>query len=161
MHGEKGPDPARGSSHSPGTVELVLLNPSGYPGVSRRELRPWLLRLLAEVAPEYDSLAVNFISDRSMRRMNFEYRGKDRTTDVLSFPGEETLEGSHLGDVVVSVPTARRQAAEAGREMSLEIRRLVLHGVLHCLGYDHEMDDGEMNRLERRLRRRWLREDGA
>jgi probable rRNA maturation factor len=58
---------------------------------------------------------------------------------------------------VVSVPTARRQAQAAGHEVAHELRVLLLHGVLHCLGFDHETDDGTMERLERRLRRKWLR----
>ena len=144
-----------------GSVDLVLLNRAGYRDVSRRRLRPWLERLLFELASDYDSLTVNFVSDRAMRRINHEFRQIDRTTDVLSFAGEATPEGAHLGDIVVSVPTARRQATEAGDDIDVEIRRLVLHGVLHCLGYDHETDDGEMQRFERRLRRRWLQEGGV
>ena len=81
----------------------------------------------------------------------------DAATDVLSFPGGATPEGRHLGDMVVAVPTARRQAAAAGHPVERELRSLLLHGVLHCLGHDHETDDGDMERLERRLRRRWSR----
>ena len=91
-----------------------------------------------------------------MRRLNRTYRGKDAPTDVLSFPGQETPEGPHLGDVVIAVPVARRQAEAAGHSSERELRVLLLHGVLHCLGYDHETDDGTMERLERRLRRRWV-----
>jgi probable rRNA maturation factor len=91
-----------------------------------------------------------------MRRLNRELRGKDKTTDVLSFPGGVTPEGYHLGDIVISLPQARRQAEEAGHSLGRELRILLLHGVLHCLGHDHETDDGTMNRLERRLRRRWI-----
>ncbi len=97
------------------------------------------------------SLGVRFAGDRAMRRANREFRGKDQTTDVLSFPGD----GAHLGDILISVPQARRQAA-AGRDPAREIQVLLLHGVLHCLGHDHEVDGGEMERLERRLRRRWI-----
>ncbi|HJX27826.1 MAG TPA: rRNA maturation RNase YbeY, partial [Thermoanaerobaculia bacterium] len=98
---------------------------------------------------------VRFCGDREMRRVNRQFRGKDKATDVLSFPGEE----GHLGDILISVPTARRQALEAGHPAERELMVLLLHGVLHCLGYDHETDQGEMERLERRLRRRWIRED--
>jgi probable rRNA maturation factor len=90
-----------------------------------------------------------------MRRANRTWRGKDKTTDVLSFPGEE----GHLGDILISVPEARRQTAAAGHPVERELKVLLLHGVLHCLGYDHEADQGEMERLERRLRRKWLRRD--
>lgn len=109
------------------------------------------------------SFGVRFAGDRAMRRANRQFRGKDQTTDVLSFPGPGAGgagagggAGGHLGDVLISVPQARRQAAAAGRGAEREIRVLLLHGVLHCLGYDHEADGGEMERLERRLRRRWL-----
>jgi probable rRNA maturation factor len=93
-----------------------------------------------------------------MRRLNRDFRGKDASTDVLSFPGSVGGEGRHLGDVAIAVPTARRQAAAAGHDTERELRLLLLHGVLHCLGHDHETDGGEMERLERRLRRRWLEE---
>jgi probable rRNA maturation factor len=91
-----------------------------------------------------------------MRTLNREHRGKDKTTDVLSFPGGGTPEGYHLGDIVISLPQAQRQAEVAGHSLDRELRVLLLHGVLHCLGHDHETDGGEMDRLERRLRRRWL-----
>jgi probable rRNA maturation factor len=94
-----------------------------------------------------------------MRRVNRGFRGIDRTTDVLSFPGESGEEGAHLGDILVSVPQARRQAAAAGQPVEREIKTLLLHGLLHCLGHDHETDGGEMERLEKRLRRTWV--DGA
>ena len=153
-------------------VDLALDNPCGYGDVRRRQLRPWLTELLGDLAPEAASFAVRFTSDREMRRLNNRFRGKDQPTDVLSFPGASFpgeraaatgsapggrhLEGGHLGDVVISVPTARRQALAAGHSAERELRLLLLHGVLHCLGYDHETDQGEMERLERRLRRRWL-----
>ncbi|MCB1056181.1 MAG: rRNA maturation RNase YbeY [Acidobacteria bacterium] len=137
---------------------MILQNPGRYPEARLRELRPWLGALLAKLAPEVVSFGVRFTSDRELRRLNHTYRGKDRSTDVLSFPGEEGPEGRHLGDVAISVPTARRQAAAAGHPTERELRILLLHGVLHCLGYDHETDDGAMERLERRLRRRWIEE---
>lgn len=84
--------------------------------------------------------------------------GKLGTTDVLSFPAAqdefEKLEGLRLGDVVISVEQAARQAAAHGLEFEEEVAQLILHGVLHLCGYDHETDGGEMNRLELRLRRR-------
>jgi probable rRNA maturation factor len=134
--------------------EIVLLNPNHYPESAARGLRPWLAGLLAALVPEAESFGARFVSDREMRRVNRDFRGKDKTTDVLSFPGEE----GHLGDVMISVPTARRQAAEAGHGVDRELKVLLLHGVLHCMGYDHETDQGEMERLERRLRRTWIRE---
>ena len=136
--------------------ELTLLDPARHPEVARAGLRSWLVSLLAEVAPGGGSFAVRFAGDPTLRRLNRDFRGQDRPTDVLSFPGETGPEGRHLGDVVISVAAARRQAAELGHAVERELRILTLHGLLHCLGHDHESDDGTMDRLERRLRRRWL-----
>ena len=103
-------------------------------------------------------VTVAFVSDRAMRELNRRWRGKRGTTDVLSFPSAqddfEKLEGFTLGDVVISVEQAARQAAEHGLEFDEEVAQLILHGLLHLCGYDHETDAGEMNRLELRLRRR-------
>lgn len=144
----------------PRPIDIALANPGGFAEAGARRLRPWLARLLAALAPEAASFGVRFTGDRAIRRLNRDFRGIDAATDVLSFPGGPTPEGRHLGDVVVSVPTARRQASERGEDPERELRALVLHGVLHCLGHDHERDDGEMERLERRLRRRWLTGEG-
>jgi probable rRNA maturation factor len=137
-------------------MEIVLQNPRRYREAAAGRVRPWLARVLAELAPGAASLGVRFTSDAEMRRLNARHRGQDRTTDVLSFPGGATADGRHLGDLVIAVPQARRQAREAGHGVSTELRSLLLHGILHCLGYDHETDRGEMRRRERRLRRRWL-----
>jgi probable rRNA maturation factor len=137
-------------------MELQVLNPNRYPEAAAAGLAAWLGNVLAELAPEHDTFTVRLAGDRTLRELNRSFRDKDKVTDVLSFPGDETPDGHHLGDVVISVPTARRQAAEAGHATERELRVLALHGVLHCLGHDHESDDGEMERLERKLRRRWL-----
>jgi probable rRNA maturation factor len=142
----------------PEGVELALVGAGRFPETAAARLRPWLSALMGALAPGWRSLGVRFTGDRAMRRLNRGFRGKDQTTDVLSFAGDATpasAEG-HLGDIVISVPAARRQAAAAGHTGEREIRVLLLHGVLHCVGYDHETDGGEMERLERRLRRRWL-----
>ncbi|HYO92338.1 MAG TPA: rRNA maturation RNase YbeY [Pyrinomonadaceae bacterium] len=112
-----------------------------------------------KVAPAKGAgVTVAFVSDRAMRELNRRWRGKRGTTDVLSFPSAqdefEKVEGPTLGDVVISVEQAARQAAEHGLEFDEEVAQLILHGVLHLCGYDHERDDGEMNRLELSLRRR-------
>jgi len=103
-------------------------------------------------------VTVAFVSDRAMRELNRLWRHKQGTTDVLSFPVEqdefEKAEGSSLGDVVISVEQAARQAKENGLTLDQEIAQLILHGLIHLCGYDHSTDDGEMNRLELRLRRR-------
>ncbi len=148
---EADPDPAE-------RIEIALQNPEGYSEVRAAALEGWLRELIIELAPDTSSLAVRFLDDRDIRRLNRRYRGVDRSTDVLSFPGESGVEGRHLGDVAVSVPTAGRQAAQAGHTVERELRTLLLHGVLHCLGYDHETDNGEMQELESTLRRRWVEE---
>lgn len=137
--------------------DIVLLNPNHYPEAGTRRLRPWLAPLVAALAPEAESLGVRFVGDREMRRVNRQFRGLDKATDVLSFPGDE----GHLGDILISVPTARRQAGEAGHGVDRKLKTLLLHGILHCLGYDHETDQGEMERLERKLRRTWIHESEA
>jgi probable rRNA maturation factor len=113
-----------------------------------------------EAAPSGGAgVTVAFVSDRAMRELNRRWRGKGGTTDVLSFPAgqdefERAAEGATLGDVVISVEQAARQADEQGHSFENEVEQLILHGVLHLCGYDHEQDGGEMNRLELRLRRR-------
>ncbi|HKC85356.1 MAG TPA: rRNA maturation RNase YbeY [Blastocatellia bacterium] len=108
-------------------------------------------------------LTVTFIRDRAMRRLNRDYRGIDGPTDVLSFAYHEGEgapacdETSHIGDVVISVETAGRYARELGLSFDREIELLVIHGALHLAGYDHETDNGEMNRLERKLRKELLK----
>ena len=101
---------------------------------------------------------VAFVSDRAMRELNRRWRGKRGTTDVLSFPSGqeewERAEGETLGDVVISVEQAARQAAAHGLSFEEEVAQLILHGLLHLCGYDHETDRGQMNALELRLRRR-------
>ena len=122
------------------------------------------------------SFSVAFISDRRMKELNAFFRGKTTTTDVLSFPPEAdefvqsaglspsavederaealTLDANYLGDIVISAEQAERQAAENGLTLDNEIKQLILHGLLHLCGYDHEIDDGEMNKIELRLRRK-------
>ena len=97
------------------------------------------------------SATIAFVSDSSIRKLNQQFRGVDKATDVLSFPADEP---DNLGDVAVSVETAARQAKENGLSFEDEIAQLILHGLLHLSGYDHETDNGEMNRLELRLRRK-------
>lgn len=120
--------------------------------------RAFAARALTVVPAGDAGVTVAFVSDRAMRELNQRWRGKRGTTDVLSFPAGqdefEMAEGRTLGDVVISVEQAVRQAREHGLEFETEVAQLILHGVLHLCGYDHERDNGEMNRLEVRLRRR-------
>jgi probable rRNA maturation factor len=103
-------------------------------------------------------VTVAFVSDRTISELNRMWRHKRGPTDVLSFPAApesfEELEGCSLGDVVISVERAAAQAKDNGLKLDAELAQLILHGLLHLCGYDHETDKGEMNRLELRLRRR-------
>jgi probable rRNA maturation factor len=97
------------------------------------------------------SATIAFVSDRNIRKLNQQFRGVDKPTDVLSFPADEP---DNLGDVAISVETAAKQAKENGLSLDEEIAQLILHGLLHLSGYDHETDNGEMNRFELKLRRK-------
>ncbi|TKB77565.1 MAG: rRNA maturation RNase YbeY [Nitrospira sp.] len=116
-------------------------------------------RLLSAVGESRSELSLELIGDRRMRRLNREYRKKDRPTDVLAFPIREAVMPhgvppvTHmLGDVVISLPTAVRQAEEAGRSIDDELTMLLVHGVLHLCGYDHERNPREAARMARRER---------
>ncbi len=100
---------------------------------------------------------VCLVSNREMARMNRAFRGKRGPTDVLSFPVDGAGPAgstAYLGDIAIAPETARRNARFSSRALAQELRILVLHGMLHLAGYDHETDRGEMERLERRLRRK-------
>lgn len=101
-------------------------------------------------------VTVLLTSEAAIRSLNRRFRHKNKATDVLSFPADATTPGPEMiaGDLAISVPTASRQAAEQGHSLSTEIKVLILHGLLHLAGYDHEADAGEMARRERLLRAR-------
>jgi len=105
-----------------------------------------------------DSATVAFVSDRAMGELNRLWRHQRGTTDVLSFPSGQDefdkLEDPSLGDVVISVEQAARQAKANGLTLDEEIAQLILHGLIHLCGYDHSTDEGEMDRLELRLRKK-------
>jgi probable rRNA maturation factor len=116
-------------------------------GVRPRAITLFARKLEREVARggRFDCLVTG---DAELRKLNRNFRGKDYTTDVLSFPGGN----GHLGDLAISAARARAQAHEFGHTTEDEIRILMLHGVLHLLGMDHEIDGGRMARAERRWR---------
>jgi probable rRNA maturation factor len=126
----------------------------------------FLRRSTKEIGVHHDAAFVRFVTDREMARLNGKYRKKPKTTDVLSFPSEQrkrptglcsqvrSIGGSFLGDIAIAPTVARRNAQEFGRTFEHEICILILHGLLHLLGYDHETDQGEMERVEAKLRRR-------
>jgi probable rRNA maturation factor len=129
---------------------------SGAPAAAR------VRRLIAHAARATRTrpreVSVYFCGDRRMRTLNRRYRRRDGSTDVLAFRADG---GALLGDIVISLPYAQRQARRRRQPPSEEIDRLLLHGYLHLLGYDHETDDGQMEALEARLRRRLRIEERA
>jgi probable rRNA maturation factor len=116
--------------------------------------KPTLMRYLREAQAAVGlrgEVSVLLTTDDGIRGLNRRFRKKNKATDVLSFPVEDSGFGL-AGDLAISVETAARQAAEQGHKLSVELRVLMLHGLLHLAGHDHETDDGAMARKERRLR---------
>ena len=110
--------------------------------------------ILSDVGEASAELGILFVGDQRMRSLNRQYRGKDRTTDVLAFAMREAPHSSSslLGDVVIAVPTAVRQAKEGQRSLDEELTILLVHGILHLCGYDHERSEKEARRMQRRER---------
>lgn len=114
-------------------------------------------KVLASIGWDARQATVAFVSNRQIQELNKRFRGLNQPTDVLSFPARDEFAASptpNLGDIAISVELAESQASENGLEFDQEIAQLILHGLLHLHGYDHETDDGEMNRTELRLRRK-------
>jgi probable rRNA maturation factor len=150
----------------------MILNRQKKVRLAARPLAVFLARIQRELRLENWEVSIAFVSDAEIARWNERYRSKKGPTDVLSFPVEVASNGSRrkhktrgrgksagittefLGDVAIAPETARRYARKNGRTLNHELRVLMLHGVLHLLGYDHESDNGQMNRIEQRLRRR-------
>jgi len=167
----------------------VIVNLQRKIKIDAKAFAPFAENVIMAVEEAEDcEIAVAFVSDRRMKELNKFFRGKDSTTDVLSFPHiEDEFEqelppkggtpnsgtpnggtpnsgtpnggtpnsgtpNGFLGDIVISVEQAQKQAAENGLTLEAEIKQLMLHGVLHLCGYDHETDDGEMNERELELR---------
>jgi len=97
------------------------------------------------------SVSILLADDEELEHLNTAFRGKNKPTDVLSFPADE-LAKDHAGDIAISLETAARQAKEFGHSLQSEVKILLLHGLLHLKGMDHERDEGEMERLETKLR---------
>ncbi|MEA2465448.1 MAG: putative rRNA maturation factor [Acidobacteriota bacterium] len=130
---------------------------------SKREIAAFTRKLLLtlekleKLDEEITEVSIAFVDDDAMTELNKKFRGKKKTTDVLTFRADDSYNepsasGRPLGDIVISVDQARRQAADEKHSLATEIRYLVVHGVLHALGYDHEADKGEMNALEEEVR---------
>jgi probable rRNA maturation factor len=112
------------------------------------------LRVAQDAVRLQGQVTVLLTTDEAIRRLNLQFRGIHKTTDVLSFPAAGSAFPEIAGDIAISVPTARRQAIEQGNSLADEVKVLILHGLLHLAGFDHEGDHGRMERRERLLRRR-------
>jgi len=162
----------------------MIVNQQRNVRFARKPLETFLQRVKKELGVQEFAVTVCFVSDLEIAGMNERFRKKTGPTDVLSFPAEKRrgvlargrkrinakdtegaekgLEGrgarateTYLGDIAIAPQTARRYAKRNGRSLSNELRVLILHGVLHLMGYDHETDRGEMNRIEQKMRKRF------
>jgi probable rRNA maturation factor len=143
-------------------MEVAFIRRRRARGGDGRALAPFVRRLARLIRSEADEVTVVFTDDHEMAQLNHQYRGRDRTTDVLSFPGGPDPDGVvRQGEIVISVEKAQRQAAQRHHSLNTEIRYLLIHGFLHLMGFDHEADSGEMAGEERRLRRLLLPATGS
>jgi probable rRNA maturation factor len=146
----------------------MILNRQRRVRVPVRKLEEFLERARRILRVSPGDFGICFVTDTQIARWNRAYRGKNRPTDVLSFPAggakrrrkriaarksQTSDSGSYLGDIAIAPAVARRNARRFGRKFDDEMRILILHGILHLLGYDHETDNGQMERRERKLRR--------
>ena len=146
----------------------MILNQQHQVRVARPALESFLRGVKRELGLVGAELTVCLVSDRAMARLNQRFRKKKGPTDVLSFPAvsgrrpvrflrrssaANSREARYLGDVAIAPATARRYAKKHDRPLPSELRVLILHGVLHLLGYDHETDRGEMDNIEQKLRK--------
>lgn len=140
---------------------VVILNRQRCRPVDRDALTRFAQRVLVEIGRGHHQATVTLVSDQKIRELNRIYRALDQPTDVLAFPDapgfpHDAGDLCYLGDVVISTETAAREAANCGLSFDREVRQLIIHGLLHLCGYDHETDHGEMKQLERRLRRKLI-----
>ncbi len=163
----------------------MILNQQHEVRVAMRSLESFLRQVKRELSLKESDVTICLVSDKAMARLNQNFRKKKGPTDVLSFPQEDSfsplatrhspLRGqsaksrkdtgkqqlvkksrpTYLGDIAISPSTARRYAKSHDRTLGSELRVLILHGVLHLLGYDHETDHGEMDEIEQKLRKRF------
>jgi probable rRNA maturation factor len=144
-------------------VSRIEVTGPAVPRFSRREIAQFartvllMLEKLNRIEREVTEASIALVDDETMAGLNRKFRKKNKTTDVLTFPADDSYadpasKGRPLGDIVISLDQARRQAAEEKHSLATELRYLILHGVLHALGYDHETDSGEMDALEVQLR---------
>jgi probable rRNA maturation factor len=137
----------------------VEVTGAAVPRFSRREIAEFVRRVLIalRVDDNIHEVSIAIVDDEAMRNLNRKFRKNNKTTDVLTFPADDSdadpnAKGRPLGDIVISIDQARRQATDQKHSLATEVRYLILHGILHALGYDHETDSGEMNALELKVR---------
>ena len=136
----------------PAKENFLVINKQSKHTVDHGKLRRFLTSLVPELGVGRRAFSIVFVTDEKIRRLNHAFRGSDKPTDVLSFRGD----GGYLGDILISSETAYNQTLKSSTlSFETNVRRLVLHGLLHLMGYDHETDNGEMKAIERRLRRRF------
>jgi len=147
-------------------VTIEVVNRQRLAPVDRRRLARLASDTLSALGRAQSGVTLALVRDTAIRSLNRRFRGKDTSTDVLSFPASDhqteqspPVEYESLGDVVISTDTALKQAREAGHSLDRELSELLIHGVLHLCGYDHERDNGKMNRVELSLRRKLLDEE--
>jgi len=137
---------------------VTILNKQKKVRLALEPLDRFSRRALRQLKLKSNSANIAFITDAEIARLNKTYRKKNKPTDVLSFPaqnsGKHPNRGKFLGDIAIAPAVARRYAKKNGRTLENEICILILHGILHLLGYDHETDRGQMDRIERKLRRK-------
>ena len=137
---------------------IDIINRQRTRRISVQPLVEFAARSLKLVERESSDVSIVFVTDPAIQKLNRQFRGKSFATDVLSFPNHaeafEPQNETALGEIVISVDRAAAQAKENGLSFSNEVEQLILHGLLHLCGYDHETDTGEMNRLELKLRKK-------
>jgi probable rRNA maturation factor len=122
--------------------------------IIQKDIKAWIEKIFIELKIKGKSCSILFADSDTIRELNHEYRNKNEITDVLSFSQVEGIdfpERQFLGDIVICMQQASIQAKRLKHSLNSEIRFLILHGILHLLGYDHENDDGKMSRLEKRI----------
>ena len=141
-------EPPRGTASDTSDIEAWRALGLSRSGLSR------FLRTAQVAVGLSGEVDVLLAEDRTLRRLNREFRGLDKATDVLSFPAAAEVADDFAGDLAISLDTARRQAKTQGHTLRDEVRVLLLHGLLHLQGMDHEVDNGEMAAREATLRTR-------
>jgi probable rRNA maturation factor len=135
---------------------IDIINRQRKRKLNAKHWREFTAESLRAIKREGSDVSIVFVSSAAIRKLNRQYRDKDYVTDVLSFPAEpEQFENrSSLGEIVIAMDRAAAQAKENGLTLRNEIEQLILHGLLHLCGHDHETDNGQMNRLELKLRKK-------